>query len=128
MIYLQHLKEFKNCPDPSTETGKEMLQKYVSDINILINEAFNEALKMLIDIQETLSRYEESNPDEYISIMSSLGDIWKALYPEYLVENQESLTIDQIEAWGLNLQNSIGVILTEVLPVTMNLLMKKNED
>ncbi|MDD3596825.1 hypothetical protein [Sulfuricurvum sp.] len=125
MLYLQHLKEFKKCPDPSTETGKEMLQKYVLDLNMLINKVFNEALKMLTDIQETLSRHEESNPDEYISIMSSLGDIWKALYPEYLVENQASVTLDQIETWGVNLQNSISVILSEILPVTMNMLIKK---
>lgn len=125
MLYLQHLKEFKKCPDSSTETGKEMLQKYVSDINILINEVFNEALKMLTDIQEMLSQYEESNPDEYISIISSLGEIGKSLYPDYLVENQESLTLDQIEIWGMTLQSSIGVILSEILPSTMDLLMKK---
>lgn len=128
MLYLQHLKEFKNCPDPSTDAGKEMFQKYVSDINMLINEVFNEALKKLTDIQETLSQYEKSYPDEYISIFSSLGEIWKVLYPEHLVGNHESLTLDQIETWGMDLQNNIGVILSEVLPMTMNLLMKKNED
>lgn len=125
MFYLQHLKEFKNCPDPSTDTGKEMFQKYVSDINMLINEVFNEALKKLTDIQETLNQYEKSYPDEYISIVSSLGEICKALYPEYLIEKQESVILDQIETWGIALQNSIGVILSEVLPMTMNLLMKK---
>lgn len=127
MLYLQHLKEFKNCPGPSTDAGKEMFQKYVSDINMLINEVFNEALKKLTDIQETLSQYEKSYPDEYISIFSSLCEICKALYPEYLVENQESLTLDQMETWSMALQNSIGVILSEILPMTINLLMKKQE-
>jgi hypothetical protein len=124
MLYLQHLKEFKNCPDPSADAGKEIFQKYVSDLNILINEVFNEALKKLTDIQEILSQYEKLHPNEYISIISSLGDIWKILYPECLVENQESLTLDQIEKWGADLQNNLGVILSEVLPITMNLLMK----
>ncbi|ADR35428.1 hypothetical protein Sulku_2780 (plasmid) [Sulfuricurvum kujiense DSM 16994] len=95
---------------------------------MLINEVFNEALKKLTDIQEILSQYEKSHPDEYVSVISSLGDIWKVLYPEYLIENQESLTLDQIQTWGMPLQNSIGVTLSEVIPVTMNLLMKKNED
>ena len=63
MMYLLHLKEFKKCLDPNTESGEEMLHSYTKQLSNGINDSMNSSINQIAMLLEALKEFEEVNKD-----------------------------------------------------------------
>jgi len=120
--YLSHLKEFKACPESSTESGRNMLLSYSELVNEKINEVFNEALHKCGTFSKELKEYEEM---ESLEIKEVFLNVYSAIYPEELLAGNKPLGVDEMEIWAEKLKENVGKILTDIIPLIMNLDLER---
>jgi hypothetical protein len=122
MVYLKHIKEFKACPDASTDTGSIMLMTYTEKINIHINDALNEALQKCSEFTDVLQTYDEKDS---LELKERFHEVYNSVFYEKISEENVILGFDDMDTWAENLHESIGVILSELIPMMMNLQLSK---
>lgn len=122
MVYLKHIKEFKACPDASTNTGSTMLMTYTEQINVHINDALNEALRKCSEFTDRLQTYDEIDS---LELKKCFFEVYNSVFYEKCSEENATLGFDDMATWAENLQENVGVILSELMPMMMNLQLSK---
>ncbi len=128
MLYLLHLKEFKKCLDPDTKSGKEMLHNYTKQLNIGINDSLNSSINKIAMFLKDFKEFEEINKDEYIEVSEVLLDLYDVVFPHKQDKDTFSITLDEIDSWAIQLRDNLHLIMSTVLPLTMELIFKRRNE
>lgn len=128
MMYLLHLKEFKKCLDPDTESGEEMLHSYTKQLNNGINDSLNSSINKIEMFLKAFKEFEEINKDEYIAVSEALLDLYDVVFPHKQDKDTFSITLDEIDSWAIQLRDNLHLIMSTIFPLTMELSLKRRNE
>lgn len=128
MMYLLHLKEFKKCLDPDTKSGEEMLHSYTKQLNNGMNNSLNSSINKIAMFLKAFKEFEEINKDEYIEVSEALLDLYDVVFPHKQDKDTFSITLDEIDSWAIQLRDNLHLIMSTVLPLTIELIFKRRNE
>lgn len=119
MTSLLHLKEFQKCPETDTEVEQEIIKKYFQEINNNINNHLNDSIMNTSDLINAFKKFENIEQNSYTELIEALAEFSMVLYPDKNEGDTFSIKLEEGEVWAKNLQNSMHLITSRIIPIIM---------